>query len=245
MTAIAIGKTKTGTFGVIDAMVQKQLTIKSFKDCRLQDKITELESSNQFMLLCGEEIIAMGASFIESWCRMNKLKLDLFKEVNFKSLLISCDRYRQYCIDVQSEKLIPQESNSVYILDNKNIRRYTVKHNDKKYFIVSTYDFKEGEKVIDYKGNISNIQFDEEEVIKSAILKIEEEHNYRKKEGYKEHKTPLKYDFEGRFSAVLFENDGLKERLYPYRAMTEQYLSWGNDWDYIESKKFKFSPIIP
>src|ERR1700740_693673 len=146
MTPIAIGKTINGTFAVVDSMVQVELTIKDYKDCRLQDKITGIESSNQFLLLCGEEIIAKGASFIESWCKMKKLRLNLFKEENFKQLLLSCDRNRKYSIEVQKQSLIPQDATTVYIVDERNIREYNVKHNGKEYYIENYYNFLDNEK---------------------------------------------------------------------------------------------------
>lgn len=244
MTAIAIGKTINGTFCVIDAMVQMKSSIKNYKDCRLQDKITELGSSAQFMLLCGEEIIANGAYFIESWCTMKKMKLDLFKKENFINLLISCDRYRQYSIEVQKAKLIPQESSHVYIIDKRNIKEYIVKHDGKKYFIEKSHDFIDQQQILNYKGNISKILVDPHDVIASAIKAIKKEHDYRKKEGFKTGQKPLGYDFQDRFSAVLYHNDELTERQYPFKELTEQYLSWGNDWEYVNAKNFKYSPSI-
>jgi hypothetical protein len=244
MTAIALGKTINGTFGVIDAMVQVDTNIRNYRDCRLQDKITAIESSNQFLLLCGEEIIANGALFIESWSTMKKVKLDLFKEDNFKKLLISCDRYRQYSIDVQKQQLISQDATHVYIIDKINIREYTVKHDGKFYFIEKTYDFKDCEQILNYKGNISKIQVDPKDVVSSAILKIGNEHENRKRTGITTGKKPLQYEFMGRFSAVFFENAELTERKYPFNELTDQFLSYGNDWDYIESDNFKYSPEI-
>lgn len=146
MTAIAIGKTFNGTFGVIDSMVQIKPKIENYRDCRLQDKITAIESSNQFLFICGEGIIAEGAKLIDAWCKIKNLYLDLFKVENFKQLLISCDRYRKFSQEVMFESLTQQSVTDFYVMDKRSIREYKVKLNRQIYCIDSYQDFLNDEK---------------------------------------------------------------------------------------------------
>jgi len=57
-------------------------------------------------------------------------------------------------------------------------------------------------------------------------------------------KKPLQYDYANRYSSIFFNDDRLVNRQYPFNELTDQYLSWGNDWDYVENALFKFSPQI-
>jgi hypothetical protein len=85
MTAIAIGRTLDSSFIVVDAMIQPQLRVTSYKDCKLKDKITNFNLSEQFLVLSGEELISYGSIFLSSWCEQQKIKIDLLIRIILKS----------------------------------------------------------------------------------------------------------------------------------------------------------------
>lgn len=98
---------------------------------------------------------------------------------------------------------------------------------------------------MNYSGKIIDLHIDEtDDQIKSAILNINEQHNLHKHNAAIKNEKSLKYDFENRFSAILFINDKMVDRKYPFNYLTDQYLSMCTEWDYIENLNFKFSPNI-
>lgn len=241
MTAFVIGKTTAGTFAVIDSMVQTGNTI-SYRDCRLQDKITEIRSSNQYLLLCGEEIIARGAEFIDNWYRMNNAQLDLFNRDNFMKLLKTCNKYRRYTVEIHNATLIDQNS-TVYIIDAHKICCYEVFLDNNQYELNPSINsvFQNNHQELIYNGNRRSIELgnDINTIIESSKDALEREHDNRRIEN-----TQLNYDFEDRFSSILFHQGKLIKRTYPFERLTEQFLCYGANWDFIEDVSFQYSPSI-
>ncbi|HCW06681.1 MAG TPA: hypothetical protein DGG95_04865, partial [Cytophagales bacterium] len=109
--------------------------------------------------------------------------------------------------------------------------------------VVDSYLFHDNQIIIDYKGNIKSLPLPSENIdpIDFGIAELEKEHEFRKTHGYLSGKNPLRYDFNKRYSAVAISGELIKKR-YPFNELTELFLNYGPDWDYVKRPDFTFSP---
>lgn len=237
MTAIAIGSLLKANILVIDAMVQTTDKPKEPKDYKMDNKLVEMETSGQFLALCGEGLIADGAKMINDWCKMRKIKIDLFNSSHFTQILRSAERYRKFFVEIAQGKIIPQDSTIVYVLSRTRIKIYEVKYLNFLFFIDKEYDFKDNKFEINYCGNIRDVSLPADEIdpIKYGKEQIINAHNS---------KPILKHDFDNRFSSVYLPKQIAEpvEVMDPYIEFTEIYLKYGNIWDYVNEPDFKWSP---
>lgn len=245
MTALAIGKKNKITFAVIDAMVHGESNIKSYKDCRLVDKTTFISSSNQYILLCGEELIVHTALLLNDWCIYQNLELNLFNENNFFELLKCAEIYRIFCIEVQNFNLITQNVTDFYVINANNIKHYNITQVNGKYIINAQLVFPDNLCIMNFKGRTSEIKIDvDKNVIANAIKILKNEQSTRTLINSEVKATPLQYSFEERVTGIKFI-DGV-EYIYPnpYRTFTELLLSQKNCWDFVRRPDIKFNPKI-
>lgn len=249
MTAIAIGRTLKSNFIVVDGMVQQTLNVKGYKECVLKDKITNFNLSKQFLVVLGEELISYGANFLNSWCEMKRIQVDLCKTEHFLELLICADRSRSYTIDIMHGTPVEMDWSDVYIASSIGVKWYQIRHDGTAYKIAKEEYLEQNLVIINYRGEKSeilppNVDFN---VRDFAIDALNKEHHWRKTEGKKKGRIPLDYDFEERFSSVEIPTDKSLEivRDYPFIDLTDQFLSYAPPvWDYALAESFKYSPNL-
>jgi hypothetical protein len=244
MTAIIVGRLPKANFIVVDSMVQMSLKVSGYKKCRLQDKISDLELSQQYLVLAGEEIIANSATYLNEWSKINGIKFDLFNATVFENVIEIATRLRQVHLKL-SHKVFDQKSD-VYIASREGIKYYQVEYMAPIYTILKERLLSEGEVLINYKGTILSLSqpHSDVDIVQYGIGELLKEHNYRKAQGYTIGKKPLGYDFENRFSSVVVPIDvaGSISRTYPWHEFTDMFLNTLINWDYVTSKAFKFTP---
>lgn len=246
MTAIIAGRLNKANFIAVDAMVQLSLEVSSYKECRLQDKISDLDQSEQYLVLAGEQLIGDGANLLNYWSQIKKIKYDLFDDEQFKNVLELALRYRNYHVDIHSHPIIEQDMSDVYVVGRNRLKHYEVKFQNSRFEVLSVRDLPENFIEINYKGNIIQVAppKDETDIQKFCIDKLNEEHNRRKTTGYLIGQNPLRYDFEDRFSVAILPTDLSQPitRNYPFDFPTDVFLGDTPDWDYVTDVNFRFLP---
>lgn len=246
MTAIIVGRLPKANFIVADSMVQLDLKVNSHKECRVQDKITDIELSDQFLVLVGEQLVADGANMLHNWSTIKNIKYDLFQTSSFEIVLEFALRYRKYHVDIAKSPIIKQPQTDVYIASRQGIKYYGVEFKDEKYVINQEQEIPENYIIINYKGNLKRIPtpISEINIFEFSKQELEKEHEYRKFQGFKKGELPLGYDFDNRFSAAIIPNDSELpiQREYPYNYPTDIFLSWGPNWDYVTDPNFRYLP---
>jgi hypothetical protein len=242
MTAIIAGRLPKANFLIADAIVQPHLDVKSYKECKLVDKITSMELTEQFLVLVGEGIIAQAADLLSNWSSTQKIKYDLFKKRSFENIMHLASRFR-LVHEAFGHQIIAQDKTDVYIAGRNEIKHYEVQFKDPSYIITNENYLKEGEVLMSYKGNLSLLAppADCQDIRQYGITELEKEHARRKTLNSLIQK-PLSYDFQGRFSSTILPVDYSfpVERQYPFEEITEVFLSFLPDWDLITNPSFKF-----
>lgn len=187
MTAIIVGRLPKANFIVVDAMVQLDLKVKSHKERRVQDKITDIEISEQFLVLAGEQIIADGATMLHNWSTIKNLKCDLFNKNAFDIVLEFALRYRRYYADILNFPIIEQPRTDVYVASRKGIKYYGVEFKDDRYIVNQEEELPENNIIINYKGNLKRIYnpTSDVEIFEFSKQELEKEHEYKKKSDLK------------------------------------------------------------
>ena len=246
MTAIIVGRLPKANFIVADSMVQLDLKVKSHKECRVQDKITDIELSEQFLVLVGEQLVADGANILHYWSTIRKIKYDLFQTATFEIVLEFALRYRRYHIDVAKSPIINQPQTDVYVASRHGIKYYGVEFKNAKYIVNQEQDIPENYIIINYKGNLKRIPTPTSDIDILGFSKeqLENEHQYRKLQGFKKGEFPLGYDFDNRFSSAIIPTDSALpiQREYPFTFPTDIFLAYRPCWDYVTAPNFRYSP---
>lgn len=247
MTAIAIGKLPFGNLIVSDSIVQLSVSDVGHEKARVEDKIYDVQSSNQYVTLLGEGLLLQALSVFDTWLAKNNKTLDLFDEKHFNQFLLAADKHREI-VGIKDPNPLPiQETSTLYVVSKEDIKEYKIELLNKKYVINSQSFLNCDELIINYKGNkktIDSFVTNIDKAFEDAKSEIYKEHEYRKNEGFMIGKKPLNYDFQDKFSSVIIPlNTGNNViRIYPDNDLTDFYLSWWPDWDYILSPQFKWSP---
>lgn len=247
MTAIAIGKLPNANVIISDAIVQLDTNHIGHKNARVEDKIYDIQSSEQYVTLCGEQLLMHALYVIDLWLLKRNKSIDLMNVLHFNQFLLTADKHREILQKNETNPIPFQEATTLYVVSSLQIKAYQISFLNGKYAVQSEVFLNDNELVINYKGNIKIVKpfiTKLEEIFEKAKNEILKEHEYRKLNGKSIGKKPLNYDFENKFSALIIPHDTEEKtiRIYPDNDLTDFYLSQWPDWDFINSPKFKWSP---
>ncbi|MBK7966589.1 MAG: hypothetical protein IPK10_15825 [Bacteroidetes bacterium] len=95
MSVIITGNTPTGILLVTDAFVTIKKVVKSYKDCRLSDKIFQLNGSKSYCSIVGDEILLYGIKALDDWYFEKNWALDFSKEEIIQKSLVASKKFIQ------------------------------------------------------------------------------------------------------------------------------------------------------
>ncbi|HPT71563.1 MAG TPA: hypothetical protein PLE74_04720 [Candidatus Cloacimonadota bacterium] len=247
MTAIIAGRTKSGNFIVTDAMASGTKKTRSYKDCKLDDKILPLQNPKCYCSLVGDATVLDGIQALDSWNDNLNASVDFSNPDVMRDALIATDKYWELLYKDGRAKPVNGFA-TVYFVSRQKVFEYVVTRKRDKYVIDNFRLFRRNEVVLNYASltkKINHFEYPSERLYENAIRIIEDAHQW-----CKEGKEPytLEYDFNNRFCGVVFSSvQNEREKLYsPFRTLSEsiasEHLTPREFWNAIDNRRFRWSP---
>jgi hypothetical protein len=251
MTVILVGKAPKGNLIVTDAMAAGNDRVRSYKECRLIDKIAWLRCAQFYCSLVGDANILDGIEYLDVWYLNKNLRLDFSKIEMMHNALTATEKCRELRRRQGYELLLNDYSN-IYFINKEQVFEYEIILKRNKYIVENFKVFPTNKVVILY-GNIleyiPNFAFPNDQLFDKAKDYIELVHkNCKKKAKIDNNFECLDYDFDNRFCGVVFsKKKNEMERFYsPYNKLSEAIAANADNpkttWKLIEDKKFSWSP---
>jgi hypothetical protein len=248
MTAILVGKAPFGNVMITDAMVINKEETTSYRDCRLKNKITYIESAKTYCSVVGDENILYGIQALDYWATAHKKRINFTKKGIMLDALTCAEKYLPVWRE-RGDNLVQSAGGTVYFVNESDVFKYEVSRTNDHYTADDCAQFRDNEVIINYGGYIEDIlfQLDGEDFFKKGKRRIEELHTSRKQLSIKTgERMHLEYDFANRFCAVMFPYDEEPESAIthlPFQNLSEAIaMNAKNCWSFIDDENFRWSP---
>ena len=244
MSVVLIGDLPQGKLLVTDAMVSPNGEVKSYRDCKLRDKICKSVTSHGYYSLVGDGTILYGMDMLDSWASKNGNHLDFTEYSAMKGTL---DITEKIIIAIgktgrnQNEHLNDNLS-YVYTISPRMAALYYIERQKNRYHITRPSKVFNNEVSVNYAGFIESVDIhifqnaDPKDCIEIAANYIKKHHEIR----VTSNKKSLNYEFDNRFCGVLIPREGDDIVMLPFRSFDEFIITLaGGEWNLIESPPFQ------